>query len=403
MAFRIVRNDITKMTADAIVNTANELVGYGDGVDAAIYAAAGEDELLAARAQIGELKVGELCVTPAFNLDAKYIIHICGNFYDGEDEEATKLLTHCYDSCLIKAKELGCESIAFPLLATGTFGFPREAAIKIALNSFMHFLEENEMEITLVVFDKQSVDTSEKFFSDLMQFIDDNYVEETIDSEYSFGRPEALEYDWEDYKGCASLPDDIEDENLPYDEDDGLPFSSFAEGHAKPADKPLFSHNKLSSIFDVPAPKASRAVTTDSVDSMPAPSPDICVKSLKEPDASDLKNMVDFGYYIQQLINRKGFKSNSEVYIHANWTKQYFSKVMSGQISPAKPKLLSLAIALRLNYDETIDFLRMSGYAFSPCSKTDLVVEYYIRKQIYDLGAVESKLLDLGLQTLSNY
>ena len=108
-----------------------------------------------------------------------------------------------------------------------------------------------------------------------------------------------------------------------------------------------------------------------------------------------------FGEYLQQMINKKGMK-NSEVYAAANLTKQYFSKLLKGKVTPSKTKLLSLAIALRLNMDETIDFLRMSGYAFSPFSSVDKIFEYFIRNKIYDIYKIDIVLFDYGLPTLVN-
>lgn len=141
MPFQIIRNDITKVKADAIVNTANPDVTIGNGVDSAIYAAAGEQKLLEARAKIGVLEVGEVGITPAFCLDAKYIIHSSGPAWrDGKHQEK-ELLRQCYDKSLNLAFEYGCKSIAFPLMATGTYGFPKEIGMQIAIDAFMVYVK----------------------------------------------------------------------------------------------------------------------------------------------------------------------------------------------------------------------------------------------------------------------
>ena len=160
MPFQIIRNDITKVKADAIVNTANPEVTIGDGVDSAIYKAAGKDKLLAERQKIGRLEPGEVAITPAFDMDASYIIHASGPWWQGGDKGEAKLLRQCYDKSLKLAAEHKCQSIAFPLLATGTYGFPQKLGIEIAVEAFTRFLEEYEMEIYLVVFVKKSVKIS---------------------------------------------------------------------------------------------------------------------------------------------------------------------------------------------------------------------------------------------------
>ncbi|MCR4806994.1 MAG: macro domain-containing protein, partial [Lachnospiraceae bacterium] len=184
MAFKIIRNDITKVAADAIVNTANPDPEYAAGVDGAIYAAAGAKSLLAERKKIGRMSVGQAAVTPAFALDAKYIIHTVGPAWvDGEHGEFNDLRT-CYENSLKLAKEYKCESIAFPLIATGVYGFPRGEALRITISVFSDFLMKEEMEIILVVFDKESFVLSDKVFSDVDSYIDEKYASEQIKEEY---------------------------------------------------------------------------------------------------------------------------------------------------------------------------------------------------------------------------
>ena len=190
MSFNIIRNDITKVSADAIVNTANPKPVYAGGTDSAIYAAAGAEALLKEREKIGDIEVGQSAVTSAFGLDAKYIIHTVGpEWTDGEhgEKEAVK---NCYENSLKLAKELGCESIAFPLIATGVYGFPKDEALKIAISVFSDFLAGEDMEITLVVFDKESFVLSDEIFSGVDEYIDDNYAKSTLDEEYAADRCE---------------------------------------------------------------------------------------------------------------------------------------------------------------------------------------------------------------------
>ena len=157
MAFRIVRNDITKMKTEAIVNTANSGVLVGAGCDKAIYDAAGFDELLQYRGEkIGEVPEGDAFITPGFNLYAKYIIHAVSPLYtDGNDEEEG-LLRSCYRKSLQLAKENGIKSISFPLISTGSFGYPKEEGMRIAVDEISEFLQDNDMDIYLVVFDENA-------------------------------------------------------------------------------------------------------------------------------------------------------------------------------------------------------------------------------------------------------
>ena len=184
MAFKIVRNDITKMQVDAIVNTANEAPTFGTGVDKAIYMAAGMEELLKARKEIGFLDEGEVAWTPAFNLSAKYILHAVSPLYiDGKSGEEEKLRA-CYQRSLQMAHEKGCESIAFPLVATGGFGYPKEEGMRIALDEINAFLMQQDMLVYLVVFDTASTKLGLNLYPDLETYIDHNYVCEKREEEY---------------------------------------------------------------------------------------------------------------------------------------------------------------------------------------------------------------------------
>lgn len=175
MPFHILRNDIANMRTDAIVNTANPMPVVGDGVDAAIHKKAGP-QLLAERKKIGQLRPGDCVVTPAFGLDAQYVIHAVGPVWRGGLLGEGRVLRKCYEDALKLAVKHGCGSIAFPLISTGTYGFPRERAMHIALNAINGFLLKNEMDVYLVVFDKESHRLSEGLFADVASYIDDNYA-----------------------------------------------------------------------------------------------------------------------------------------------------------------------------------------------------------------------------------
>ena len=176
MPFQIVRNDLAHMSADAIVNTANPAPVIGPGTDARLHQAAGS-ALLQARQKIGAIAPGDAAVTPAYALQAKYVIHTVGPAWiDGTHNEAL-LLKSCYEKSLQAALALGCRSIAFPLISSGHYGFPKDKALQIAISAFSAFLMEQEMQIYLVVFDRTAFRLSERLVSGVASYIDENYVQ----------------------------------------------------------------------------------------------------------------------------------------------------------------------------------------------------------------------------------
>ena len=348
MPFKIIRDDITKVKADAIVNPANPEPVIGGGVESAIYEAEGREKLLEARKELGRLQPGKVGVTEAFNLDAKYIVHVSGLYWKGGNSFEARCLKECYEKALKAALDKGCKSIAFPLLATGTYGFPKDIGLDVAVSTFTEFLEEYEMDITLVVFGNDAVNVSGKLVDEVRSFVDDKYVKEALEAEYK------------------------KDRNI--------------ERYALPNER--FHLLLKEETYDVP----DNACTKETFSAEPSGSLEAALKNIYKES---------FEKHLQQLINKKGLR-NSEVYAAANISKQYFSKLLKGQVKPSKDKMLALAVGLRLNMDETADFLRIAGYALSPISQTDTVVEYFIRKQEYNVLKINIVLFDYGLEPLSN-
>lgn len=369
MAFKIVRNDITKITADAIVNTANPKPKFSSGTDSAVYAAAGADKLLEERKKIGRIEEGEVAVTPAYDLDAKYIFHTVGPIWKGGNYGEAETVKRCYTNCLNKALELELESIAFPLLATGNYGFPKSDALLLATSVFSNFLAENEMDITLVVFDNESFELSGKIFDGINQFINDNYVEEKINEEYFVCDEAASEPD-ENAGGRRSGKHGIglfTGRGKRMAESTGMSAPLSAEA-AAPEYKMAGSEMLRNNMAALPVKRSLEDV----------------VKNVSETWSESLL----------RLITERGY-TDTEVYKRANVDRKLFSKIRSNKdYQPKKNTAVAFALALRLNLDETKDFLRRAGYAFSPSSKFDLIIEYSIENGVYDLMLINSALFD---------
>ncbi|MCF0114114.1 MAG: macro domain-containing protein [Erysipelotrichaceae bacterium] len=364
MPLEIIRNDITLVKADAIVNTANPEVFVGSGVDGAIYNAAGKEELLKEREKIGRLAFGEVGVTPAFNLKAKYIFHASGPVYiDGQHNEA-QLMQQCYEKCMELAIEKKCKSIAFPLMGTGSYGYPRSEAFSIATTVFTKYLTKSDILVYLVIFDDKSFGVTSSVFPDVKSYIDAHYVEEKIVEEYeprrrrrAFADAYIDERDLECYEASICYSEAIDSEP-----EESLPRK----------------------------PKANKAFTGQ-VGSKPSYK-DLLDEVTKTKEKS-------FGYYLTDLIYEKGM-SNQEVYKNANIDKKYFSKIINDRVHPNKQRMLCLAVALRLDEEETKDFLARMDYAINPSSKSDLIFMCFIENKNYNIYAIDVALYDNGCPTI---
>jgi O-acetyl-ADP-ribose deacetylase (regulator of RNase III) len=327
MPLEIIRNDITKVHADAIVNAANSSLLGGGGVDGAIHRAAGPG-LLAECRTLGGCETGQAKITKAYDLPAKYVIHTVGPvWYNGKRNE-DKLLADCYRNSLALAKDYNLESVAFPLISSGAFGYPKDKALKTAISVIGDFLLSNEMTVFLVVYDKPAFILSEKLFSSITQYIDDKYIEEQ-----PFNRKARLEERRQ-----------IEESYL-----EGLPLYSAA----------------------VPVPVKKHKRSLDDV-----------VKQMEETFSQrllrliDEKGMTDAETYKKANIDRKLF---SKIRNDLNY-------------KPSKPTAIAFAIALRLNFDETKDLLVKAGFALSNSSKFDIIIQYFIEDSNYNIFEINEAL-----------
>lgn len=337
MPFKIIRNDLTKMQVDAIVNTANKNPIFSTGTDKAVYLAAGAEELLKEREKIGRMREGEVSITPGFRLPAKYVIHAVSPKYINGMLGEEKKLRSCYQKSFALALEYGCKSIAFPLIATGNFGYPKEEGMRIAVDEIHAFLLHHDMMVYLVVFDDKATHLGKNLYPDLESYIDQHYVQEKSQVEYSRRADTSVSFLLPRQR--PSMVEESCVENV----------SSFLEDH----------ESKLE---------------------------------------ERMKHMSDtFQEYLMYLISEKKLK-NADVYKRAIVTKQVFSKIKTNpQYHPDKSTAMRLCIGARLNIDETKDLLARAGYALSPCDKRDIIFSFFIEHEVFDMIEIDIALEEHGL------
>lgn len=374
MPFQIIRNDITKVCADAIVNTANPEPVYAGGTDAAVYFAAGEEKLLEERRKIGRISPGEAAVTPAFALPARYIIHTVGPVWEGGDRGEFELLASCYRKSLLLARQLGCKSIAFPLISTGVYGFPRDRALDIALREISSFLEDSEMEVILVVFDRKSFDLSARLSAEVSQYIDEHYAQTRSTQEYAIDnlRPESRAgRRFRISRRKDSLPQEDAAPSLLMEQQAQYEACSYEENEGQAAGA---------------APPEEKGAARPTQSSAPHPQ-----RSLQDVISQAGES---FQECLLRMIDERGL-TDAQVYKRANIDRKLFSKIRCNPgYMPRRKTIISLAVALELNMDEMTDLLRKAGIALSPGSIFDLIIRYCVENQIYDTMTINSLLFD---------
>ena len=340
MPLEIVRNDITKMQTDAIVNAASVFLLGGTGVDGAIHKAAGP-ELLAECRTLGGCEVGSVKVTAAYRLPCKYIIHAAVPRWQGGKAGEREKLTSCYKAALEAAKEKKCESVAFPLLSSGRFAYPKYEALQVAVTAIADFLFANEMMVYLVVFDKGSYLSGKKLFKDIAEFIDDNYAEERFEEEYA---------------GLIKL----------YSVGTHRSRRSYLPGDAARWDESA-------------RPKEGESGGQERGESSSLAA---AVGRLDE----------SFSQMLLRKIDERGL-TDAQCYKKANISRQLFSKIRSDRYyRPGKPTVLAFAVALELSLEETKELLLKAGFALSHSNKFDIIAEYFISRGNYNIYEINEAL-----------
>ena len=411
MPLQIVRNNIVNMDVDAIVNTANPEPQVGGGTDFAIYEAAGYDRLLKARRKIGAIAPGDAAVTRGYSLPAKYIIHTVGPMWQGGDQGEREILRNCFRNSLEIAKRKRCRTVAFPLISAGVYRFPKQEALDIAVSSIRRFLETSEMTVYLVVFGKEEYELSGKIFEGVTSYIDEHYVYRQRQKEYAIDYSDAISE--EDGSG-------IRDRNP-----NGL-YTTGVAGRRKVNDaaeqsRVLNQYDRFDPYTGRPlflnkGPDSNSKINNEELtiaeQSAPCPTPMQSPELKKAPGSfgsmakrRSLDEMVsslgeNFPEMLFRLIDERGM-TDVEVYKRANIDRKLFSKIRSKKgYQPSKKTAIALAIALRLNLDQTKDLLSRAGYALSPGSMFDVIVEYFITEEVYDIDQINFVLFDHHEQLL---
>ena len=359
MPLLLVRNDITRMAVDAIVNAANPSLLGGGGVDGAIHRAAGP-QLLAECRTLGGCRTGEAKITGAYRLNARYVIHTVGPIWRGGENGEEHLLRSCYRRSLELAAAYDCETVAFPLISSGVYGYPKADAFRVATEAIAAFLSDHDLTVYLVLFDKAAFFLGGDRFGDVQSFIDDAYAEKELQ------RPRnQYAYRWE------------REARAPLKEDTG---KLFAPGALEDA----CDYEYEAAPMPTAAPKAAAEKPT-----LSGPH-----KKAREEDLQRMLRQLDEGFSrtLLRLIDEKGM-TDVECYKRANISRKLFSKIRSDpQYKPSKTTAVAFALALELTLSETQSLLSRAGYTLSRSYLGDVIIEYCLREGIYNVLTVNELL-----------
>ena len=348
MPLYIIRNDITKMKVDAIVNAANQSLLGGGGVDGCIHRAAGP-KLLEECRKLGGCETGQAVLTRGYKLSCKYVIHAVGpRWVDGNHHER-ELLVSCYKNSLDLARRAKCKSVAFPLISSGIYGYPKAEALRVAVDTIGEYLNEFELNVYLVIFDRESYQLGEGLYHDIEAYIDDNYTS-PVEAAQLYRRAE----------------------NLPRSEADYELTDVDSQGRIAPkslSQPPISRPDKVES---------SQMLQTGAL-------PKTLDEALKQLDES-------FSEMLLRKIDERGM-TDAQCYKKANIDRKLFSKIRSDRkYKPSKPTVIAFAIALELPLDELRDMLMKAGFALSHSSKFDVIIEFFVERGNYNIYEINEAL-----------
>ena len=355
MPLKIIRQDITKIRCDAIVNPTNPELIPGGGTDEAIHTAAGP-KLAEACAKLDGCELGQAVITPAFDLPCKYVIHTVGPVWKNGTYGEKALMESCYMKSLQLAKKHKCKTVAFPLISSGTYGYPKDRVLKTAMETIGAFLYDNEMTVIIAVFDRESFALSRELSDEITAYIDDRYT----------GDDEPLHF--EELREQISRRRQNRIESAAYRESSSLELD---EEEACPAPDAIVEPLIMAvSHASMPEPKTKKAT----LDEM-----------LKSMDKGFADTLFDY-------IDAKGM-NDVDCYKNANIDRKTFSKIRCNKnYKPSKQTALSFAIALHLTLDETNHLLSTVGMTLSHSSKFDVIVSYFIENGKYDIFEINETL-----------
>ena len=330
MPLNIVQQDITTLRVDAIVNAANPQLAQGGGVCGAIFAAAGTERMREACDNIGSCPVGQAVVTSGFSLPARWVIHTVGPVWQGGAGGEEALLRACYRNALALAGAHRLRSIAFPLISAGSYGYPRDAALLVAISEIGAYLLEHDLDVTLALYSRDPDEAGAERFRGIRAFL----------------------------------------------------------GGAHAAPMPRAAYRKAART-DAAGQEPPVAATKPEPMFASAAWPSALSPRLKEAASRAGET---FSQRLLRLIDERGL-SDPEIYRRANLDRRLFSKIRGNKhYQPSKNTALALAVALRLNLDQTADLLRSAGYALSPASRFDRIVEYFITTEKFDIFQINEAL-----------
>ncbi len=391
MPFQIIRGDITTLSVDAIVNAADPTLLGGGGVDGAIHRAAGPLLVKACRFRYPEgCETGEAKITPAYRLPCRKVIHTVGPIWHGGSQGEKERLISCYQKSLELATAYDCHSVAFPLISSGAYRYPKEEALQVAVDTITAFLKDHDLDVYLVIFQKSDYQISPK----MVEAVSSYWKQTSGEGDHRLDEEESL---------LDHLASKLE--------------SLYLKMPEAMEEEPQETENLICNFEVAPstAPKANdrgnRIVSVeqkiDQLTHLRSPKPEIiqseepisaCMAKVEAANFSDLEE--SFSSMVLRKIDEKGM-TDPECYKKANLNRKLFSKIRSHEdYQPSRATALALGIALELPLSELQELLAKAGYTLSHARRADVIVEYFVKKEIYDIYKINQVLFEFEEPTI---